>query len=65
VQLTAEATDAFGNRIVGRSFTWTSSDNSLATVSPSGLVTTKKAGDVTITARLDDGSDTAQIRITN
>lgn len=35
---------------------WTSSDNSIARVSSSGMVTGIKAGDVTITAKAKDGS---------
>ena len=39
VQLNASAQDASGNSISGKTFTWSSSDESVATVNASGLVT--------------------------
>ena len=39
VQLTARAHDVNWNTVSGRTFTWSSSDPSIATVSSSGLVT--------------------------
>jgi uncharacterized protein YjdB len=50
VQLGAAAKDGNGLTLQGRTFTWTSSDASIATVSSSGLVTGVSAGIVTITA---------------
>lgn len=50
VQLTAAAKDANGQTLQGRTFTWTSADNNLATVSSSGLVTGVNTGIVLITA---------------
>lgn len=40
----------------GKTFTWSSSDESVATVSTAGLVTPKAEGTVTITATAKDGS---------
>jgi len=39
VRLTASAQDASGSEISGRSFTWSSSDTEIVTVSPEGVVT--------------------------
>lgn len=50
VQLTASAQDASGNTLSGKTFTWLSSDESVATVNGSGLVTALANGSVTITA---------------
>src|SRR3989442_551592 len=50
-QLVATLTDASGNTLTGRSVTWTTSNNAVATVSASGLVTGVAAGTATITAR--------------
>ncbi len=44
--------------------TWSSSDNSIATVSSSGLVTGIKAGTATITVTTQDGSKTAVCAVT-
>jgi uncharacterized protein YjdB len=65
VQLSATAYDASNHVILGRTVTWTSSDNHLATVSDTGLVTARRSGTVTITATIDGRSGTAQVRITN
>jgi uncharacterized protein YjdB len=65
VQLTATAYDASNNVIVGRAVTWSTSDDHLATVSDTGLVTARRAGTVTITATIDGRSGTSQVRITN
>ena len=63
VQLTASAQDASGTAIPGQTFTWSSSDGSVATVSPSGLVTAVAAGSATITAATAGISGAAAIRI--
>ena len=62
VQLTAVARDASGNVLTGRSFNWTSSNITRATV-VSGLVTGISAGDVTITASTGGKSGTARITV--
>jgi uncharacterized protein YjdB len=50
VQLTAVAFDQDNRIVEGRTFTWTSSDASKATVTADGLVTGQKEGSTTITA---------------
>ena len=50
VQLAATASDASGNAISGKTFTWSSSDENMATVSSSGEVAAVANGSVTITA---------------
>ena len=64
VQLTASARDASGNAISGKTFTWSSSDQTIATVSPTGLVTAIANGVATITATTDNVSGTADLTIT-
>jgi uncharacterized protein YjdB len=49
-QLFVTARDAQGRIVPGVTFTWTSSDPSVATVSPSGLVTALATGPVQINA---------------
>jgi uncharacterized protein YjdB len=61
--IVATATDALGNAITGRAFTWHSSNSSTASVDASGVVTAKRSGTVTITATLDTKSDTATLTI--
>lgn len=51
--LTAIARDAAGTVLTGKTFTWASSDPSVATVSPAGVVTGVGAGAVTISATTD------------
>lgn len=49
-QLTASAQRASGQAVTGATFTWTSSDTAVATVSAEGLVTARAYGQVTVTA---------------
>lgn len=52
LQLTASPTDATGNAVTGQSATWMTSNQTVATVSTSGLVSGLVAGPVTITATI-------------
>ena len=63
VQLTAAASDANGNTISDKTFTWSSSDESLAMVNSSGEVTAVANGSVTITATTDGVNGTATILV--
>jgi hypothetical protein len=64
IQASAVLKDADGNVLTGRLITWTSSDNGLATVSLSGLVTGVAAGGpVTITATSDGQNGTATVTV--
>lgn len=63
-QLSASARDASGNAISGKTFTWSSSNTAIATVSSSGLVTAVAAGTVTIKATVDGRSGTSTITVT-
>lgn len=61
-QLTATTRDAAGNALSGRTVTWTSSDQTLATVSASGVVSAvAPGGPVTITATSEGKTATAAI----
>src|SRR6476469_5387217 len=62
-QLTASALDANLNVLTGRAVTWSSSDQSIATVDASGLVTGVAAGVATITAASEGKSGTSQITV--
>ena len=64
IQLTATATDARGNAIIGRSFTWTTSSGSIATVNSSGQVLGRNPGTVTIKATLDGKFDSTVVTVT-
>ena len=64
VQLTATPRDANGNPLTGRVITWQSSDNTIATVNGSGLVTgAGPGGPVTMTATSEGQSGTASITV--
>jgi trimeric autotransporter adhesin len=53
LQLTATVRDTSGALLTGQSVAWTSSDTTIASVSPSGLAKGKKPGTVIITATCD------------
>jgi uncharacterized protein YjdB len=64
-QLSAVTKDSNGNVLTGRVVTWTSSNNALATVSTTGLVTAVAAGGpVTITATSEGQSGASSITVT-
>jgi uncharacterized protein YjdB len=62
-QLTVTPYDADGNVLTGRSCTWSSSDNTIATVSAAGRVTRVGLGTVTVTATCEGKSDTATVTL--
>jgi trimeric autotransporter adhesin len=63
VQLTAVAYAANGERVNGVTFTWTSSNTRVATVSSSGLVSGMGEGEVTITASADGVNGRAEVEV--
>ena len=64
VQLDAVTRDAGGLFLTGRTVTWTSTDTSIASVSPAGLVRSRRAGTARIVASSGTGVDTTLITIT-
>jgi len=64
LQLSAATLDAQGGTLTGRNVTWSASNATLATVSPTGLVTAvATGGPVTITATSEQRSGVASITI--
>jgi alpha-tubulin suppressor-like RCC1 family protein len=63
LQLNATARDASGNTVLGKTFTWESSDDGIAMVGSSGLVTAVANGSVTITATSDGVTGTAAVDV--
>jgi uncharacterized protein YjdB len=63
-QLTATLKDAAGNVLTDRTVTWTSDNDLIASVSSTGLVTSKSVGSATITATVEGKSATAKVTIT-
>ncbi len=63
IQFTARAFDAGNNEIPGITFTWTSTNTSVATVDQNGLATGVGAGTTTITASAGGHSDTATLNV--
>jgi uncharacterized protein YjdB len=64
IQLTATVFDQAGNTLNGRTVTWTSGNDGLASVSPGGLVTgVAPGGPVTITAMSEGKSGSAAVSI--
>jgi uncharacterized protein YjdB len=64
VQLTATVRDTTGAVVTDRLVSWTSSDELVATVSASGLVSARTTGTATITARSETESGTASVTVT-
>ncbi|MGH7462393.1 MAG: Ig-like domain-containing protein, partial [Longimicrobiales bacterium] len=64
VQLTATLRDASNNILTGRVVTWSSSNNSIATVNASGLVTAVATGSATITATSETRTGTSNVTVT-
>lgn len=62
VQLSAQAADSAGHPVTVR-FSWSSSSDSVATVSPAGLVRTLRGGSVSITASAQGAKGQAGVRI--
>jgi hypothetical protein len=62
-QLTATARGANGQALTGRTFTYTSSNDVIATVSPSGLVTGVSAGAATVTVSAEGKSASAKVGV--
>lgn len=58
---TATAKDASGNTLTGKTFTWASSDPSVASVDASGIVSAKRLGDAKISASADAKSGEANL----
>ena len=63
LRLTAEALDANGNAVAGSEFSWESSDDAVATVDASGLVTAVGSGSATITATSGSASGSAIVNV--
>ena len=63
-QFTASAYDSDNEIISGKTFDWSSSNPSAATISASGLATGVGAGSTTITASVDGKSGTATLTVT-
>ncbi|MDQ2664785.1 MAG: Ig-like domain-containing protein, partial [Gemmatimonadota bacterium] len=62
--LTATPRDASNNVLTGRAVTWTSSNEAVATVSSTGVVTAVAPGSATITATSEGKSGTSAITVT-
>ena len=62
-QLSASVLDASGNPLSGRAITWSTSDASKASVSPTGLVTALAVGVATITAACEGRQATSGITV--
>jgi len=63
-QMSAVPRDAAGNALTGRSVTWSSTNTSVATVSPGGLLTAVAAGSTTIRATVDGTVGTSAVTVT-
>lgn len=63
--LTASPRDLAGNVLSGRVVTWATSNATLATVSPGGLVSGRSAGTLTVTASSEGVSSPTTVVVTN
>jgi serine/threonine protein kinase/alpha-tubulin suppressor-like RCC1 family protein/uncharacterized protein YjdB len=63
LQLDVAARDAHDRAISGRPVTWSSSDATVATVTPQGAVTGLRAGQATITAQIESQSASASVTV--
>ena len=63
LRLTAEAFDANGHAVAGAEFSWGTSDDSVAAVDATGLVTAAGNGTVTITATAGEASGSAAVTV--
>lgn len=63
VTLAAETKDANGNVLTGRTITWATSSQAVATVSTTGVVTAVAGGSATITATSEGKSGTATVSV--
>jgi hypothetical protein len=63
MQLAASSTDANGHPVGGATYTFASSDESVATVDAAGLVTAAAKGITTLSATLDGVSGTAELTV--
>ena len=64
-ELTATTLDADGNTLSGHPVTWSSSNNSVAIVSSTGLVTGLGEGSASITASSEGRSGSAQVQVSS
>jgi uncharacterized protein YjdB len=65
VTISATPRDAQGNPLAGRTVTWSSSNNAVATVSTSGLVTAQALGTANIIATSEGEEGTTVVTVTN
>lgn len=63
LQLTASASSRSGKPVQGKSFTWASDNDAVASVSSTGLVTGKSVGAATITATASGKSGTYRVTV--
>jgi trimeric autotransporter adhesin len=63
VQATATVTDNVGNTVIGSVIAWTSSNPAVATVSPTGLITSVSSGTALVTATTGGKSGFALFRV--
>ncbi len=63
VQLSFTARDGLGNPIAGSTATWSSSDETVATVDQTGRVTGHRAGTATISAQVEEAVGTASVEV--